>query len=256
MIKNVLTWIALAITAVTGAAPAAPAAPAGQAQGATARGVCCTTTPAPPGGWTVWPIGDSITQGDGPAAEGGFQGGYRAQLDTMWQAPHRFVGTLTDTGGLHHDGHSGWAIREITAQVDGWSAAIGGPGAVDVILVHLGANDNGQRRPGEQMLADMGTLLDRLHALQPQAVVAVAMIPHFPHNDADQWAQVDVYNAGLRGLLTGRGPWTRLADQRAAHISTDGVHPDAAGYAQMAYVWLPLLPGTVPVRGVPSLPAG
>ncbi|HET6964886.1 MAG TPA: GDSL-type esterase/lipase family protein [Acidimicrobiales bacterium] len=123
---------------------------------------------------TVWPLGDSITYGlsGGTAVgatyvEGQTPGGYRGILDSDLGADgvaHQFVGTmagnstvlLTREGQSSHDGHPGYRIDQIAADLDGvaggpsdnggyWMTSTSQPVVPAVAIVLLGGNDILQR---------------------------------------------------------------------------------------------------------------
>src|SRR5690349_17858040 len=90
------------------------------------------------GGVRVMPLGDSITEGTQ------VPGGYRIGL---WQrlaaAGYRvdFVGTQSNgpaaLGDHDHEGHPGWRIDQIDANISGWLATTG----ARTVLLHIGTND-------------------------------------------------------------------------------------------------------------------
>jgi lysophospholipase L1-like esterase len=125
--------------------------------------------------WRIYPLGDSITFGaTGVSARhhavNKTPGGYRQPLDGlltkagMW---HQFVGTLrvnstpllTERGQEWHDGHGGYRIDQITADLAGvaggnsddgghWLTGISGvraPINPEIVIIHLGTNDIHQR---------------------------------------------------------------------------------------------------------------
>src|SRR3954447_24711658 len=92
----------------------------------------------PSGGhvWVIYPLGDSITLGRSgvthelPPSINRTPGGYRSVLDALLlkhKVAHQFVGTsdLNDAPTLHkrqqqwHEGHSGYRIEQVTADLDG-----------------------------------------------------------------------------------------------------------------------------------------
>src|ERR1044071_4924198 len=90
------------------------------------------------GGVPVMPLGDSITEGTQ------VPGGYRIGL---WQrlsgAGYRvdFVGTQFNgpsaLGDHDHQGHPGWRIDQISANITGWL----GTAQPRSVLLHIGTND-------------------------------------------------------------------------------------------------------------------
>jgi lysophospholipase L1-like esterase len=134
---------------------------------------------AGPGGavpsWTrapyrILPLGDSITYGVSTRTPtGSVPGGYRQPLDSLLgkeHVPHAFVGSMTANSGPvldargqgHHEGHPGYRIDQVAADLDGlaggatddggsWLTGIDGRPALypDVVIIHLGTNDISQR---------------------------------------------------------------------------------------------------------------
>ena len=172
--------------------------------------------------WRIWPLGDSITLGSGAPVT---PGGYRDQLDRTLSFSglrHKFVGTSTlNTSPIldldsenHHDGHGGYRIDQVAADLTGIAGAdtdndgnwLNGsstraPIYPDVVLIHLGTNDIAQRYdpgvryPTTTHLVDFAdasqrqlfvshasgrltALIDRIYSLRPHArVVLSAIIP-------------------------------------------------------------------------------
>src|SRR6187551_3033003 len=90
------------------------------------------------GGVRVMPLGDSITEGTQ------VPGGYRIGLwQRMAAAGYRvdFVGSQANgpaaLGDHDHEGHPGWRIDQIDANITGWLAATG----PRTVLLHIGTND-------------------------------------------------------------------------------------------------------------------
>src|SRR5215472_7541686 len=90
------------------------------------------------GGVKVMPLGDSIT--DGFVVPGGYRNG-------LWQrftaAGYKvdFVGSLSNgpasLGDHDHEGHSGWRIDQIDANIVGWLNTQ----QPHTVLLHIGTND-------------------------------------------------------------------------------------------------------------------
>ncbi|WP_234009924.1 GDSL-type esterase/lipase family protein, partial [Streptomyces sp. SA3_actF] len=94
------------------------------------------------GGVRVMPLGDSLTDGFTPCP-----GGYRIGLwRRLAEAGYTvdFVGSLAngpaELGDHDHEGHSGWRIDQLDAQLDGWLAAT----SPRTVLLLIGTNDLNQ----------------------------------------------------------------------------------------------------------------
>jgi lysophospholipase L1-like esterase len=197
------------------------------------------------GGVRVMPLGDSITDGLN------VPGGYRIGL---WQkavaAGYKvdFVGSLfngpSSLGDHDHEGHSGWTISQIDANVSGWLRT----STPRTVLLHIGTNDMYGDTSGAP--SRLGTLLDHITAAAPNADVFVATIITSTGRDG----VIRAFNAAVPGLVQARanaGKHVHLVDMYSA-LSTsdlaDGIHPNAGGYQKMANVWfnaLQAVPGTI-----------
>jgi lysophospholipase L1-like esterase len=215
---------------------------------ALATAVPTATTPASAesnGGVRVMPLGDSITDGFN------VPGGYRIEL---WQrftsGGYRidFVGSQfngpASLGDHDHQGHSGWTIAQIDANVVNWLRATN----PRTVLLHIGTNDMYGDTSGAP--TRLATLVDRITTTAPNADVFVATI--IPKSGAD--TQVRGYNAAIPGIVQARaaaGKRVHLVDMyRALTLSdlADGVHPNATGYRKMADAWyaaLRTVPGSI-----------
>ncbi|MGI5158463.1 cellulose binding domain-containing protein [Microbispora sp. CA-102843] len=186
------------------------------------------------GGVRVMPLGDSIT--DGLTVPGGYRidlwqklvaGGYKAD----------FVGSLSNgpssLGDHDHEGHSGWRIDQIDANIVTWLRTY----TPRTILLHIGTNDMYQNPNGAS--SRLATLIDHITATSPDAEVFVATI--IPLSGAD--ATVRSFNAAIPGIVQTRaaaGRHVHLVDMYPALTTADladGVHPNAGGYGKMATVW-------------------
>ncbi|MFG1702669.1 cellulose binding domain-containing protein [Nonomuraea sp. M3C6] len=186
------------------------------------------------GGVRVMPLGDSITDGLT------LPGGYRIDL---WQKlvaggyTVDFVGSLFNgpaaLGDHDHEGHSGWRIDQIDANIVAWLQRF----TPRTILLHIGTNDMFQNPTGAS--SRLGTLIDRITTTAPNAEVFVATI--IPLSGAD--ATVRSFNAAIPGIVQSRadaGRHVHLVDMFNALTTgdlADGVHPNAGGYSKMATVW-------------------
>ncbi|GAA4719643.1 cellulose binding domain-containing protein [Phytohabitans rumicis] len=186
------------------------------------------------GGVRVMPLGDSITDGLN------VPGGYRIGL---WQrlvaGSYRvdFVGSQfngpASLGDHDHQGHSGWTIAQIDANVVNWLRAT----TPRTVLLHIGTNDMWSASAGAP--SRLSTLLDRIASTAPGTIVFVATI--IPLSGAD--SQVRTFNAAIPGIVQQKvnaGQRVHLVDMYNALTTADladGVHPNAGGYDKMAAVW-------------------
>jgi lysophospholipase L1-like esterase len=214
------------------------------------------------GGVRVMPLGDSITEGTQ------VPGGYRIGL---WQrlsgAGYRvdFVGTQfngpASLGDHDHQGHPGWRIDQIDANITGWLRTAN----PRTVLLHIGTNDILQNYNVSSAPSRLSTLVDHITAAVPAADVFVATI--IPLSSAGQEAAARTFNAALPGIVQSKvnsGKRVHLVDMHAALTTADlidGIHPTAGGYDKMAATWYAALrsvpgsigdPGGTPSSGPPS----
>ncbi|MBQ1047053.1 cellulose binding domain-containing protein [Micromonospora sp. C51] len=193
----------------------------------------------------VMPLGDSITDGFN------VPGGYRIDL---WQKlvadgyQVDFVGSMSNgpssLGDRNHEGHSGWTIAQIDANVVNWLRAT----TPRTVMLHIGTNDMFGNSSGAP--SRLSTLIDKITATAPAADVFVATI--VPLSGAD--SQVRAFNAAIPGIVQSKvdaGRRVHLVDMYNALTLADladGVHPNARGYSKMAAVWydaLRAVPGAI-----------
>jgi lysophospholipase L1-like esterase len=203
------------------------------------------------GGLRVMPLGDSITDGFN------VPGGYRVGL---WQrlASGGYTVDLVGSGfngppelGDHdHEGHSGWRIDQLDANIVTWLRT----SAPHTVLLHIGTNDVNQNLDLANAPARLSTLVDHILATAPGVELFVAQIT--PETDPTLEGRIRAYNAALPGALQGKGSHVHLVDMHGALTTADladGVHPTAAGYAKMGAVWYSAL-RSVPAALIPGGP--
>jgi lysophospholipase L1-like esterase len=105
----------------------------------------------------------------------------------------------------------------------------------DIIIVHIGTNDMYMSNPDGAPMR-LGTLLDKLIAGMPNALIVVTKIIPLPSGKA----AVDKYNAAIPGIIQTRvaaGKHLMLVDLNTSFpssgLSSDNVHPNTSGYAWM-----------------------
>jgi lysophospholipase L1-like esterase len=193
----------------------------------------------------IMPLGDSIT---------GESHTYREKLYgklTSAGCKVRFVGSQNDEWATipekNHEGHGGYTIAKIGAEIDGWLAAT----PPKVVLMMIGTNDVAWWYAGTA--AEIGEahakLLDRVIAGTPAGTwVIVGSIP--PESSAvvepNKYDRA-VFTGQVNGEIEKRvkeriaaGKKVRWADVNGALTVADlrdGIHPTEGGYGKIADVW-------------------
>ncbi|MDS0138722.1 MULTISPECIES: ricin-type beta-trefoil lectin domain protein [unclassified Amycolatopsis] len=208
------------------------------------------------GGVRVMPLGDSITEGTQ------VPGGYRIGL---WQRVTAggyqvdFVGSQfngpASLGDHDHEGHPGWRIDQIDANITGWLRT----SSPHTVLLHIGTNDILQNYNVSGAPGRLSALVDHITGAVPDAEVFVATI--IPIANSGQEAAARTFNATIPGMVQSKqnaGKHVHLVDMHAALTAADlidGVHPTATGYDKMAAVWyaaLQAVPGSIGTPGQSS----
>jgi lysophospholipase L1-like esterase len=202
-----------------------------------------TPTPAPspspspaPGKVRILPIGDSLTFGYGSP------GGYRNLLSTLLNTtgvPYDYVGSMNDGPASlvdkDHEGHTGWRTDQISAIVN----ATMDSKKPDVVLLLAGANDILQDTSLSSAPARVLAIADQMRAKNPSVLILIANMFSVPGKEAE----IAAFNKSLNRLVNARttaGQKVYLVDMTPGNIvagSPDGVHPNAAGYNEMANRW-------------------
>lgn len=208
------------------------------------------------GGVRVMPLGDSITEGI--QVPGGYRiglwqrlatGGYRVDLvGTQFNGPAAL-------GDHDHEGHPGWRIDQIDANIGGWLQNT----SPRTVLLHIGTNDVLQNYNLSGAPGRLSGLLDRITAAVPSADVFVATI--IPLSNAGQENAARTFNAAIPGIVQSKvnaGRRVHLVDMHSALTTADlidGVHPTATGYDKMAATWyaaLRAVPGSIGTSTTPA----
>ncbi len=224
----------------------------GGSTGGSGGGVAFNPCPTNGDPCKVLPFGDSITAGTGSEPQGG--GGYRVDLFSravMANKKLTFVGTLMNGPDSvasmpfpkQHSGYGGNLIAQITA------ASIYDPSVATnphIVLLHIGTNDLYSEAAGAP--TRLATLVDKLTTSLPNSLILVAkLIP-----SSSTYQPTMDYNAAIGPLMqqrTAAGKHVVLVDLYTgwpANSSSDGVHPNVAGYKWMAGVWYGAISGVLP----------
>jgi len=201
------------------------------------------------GGTRVMPLGDSITEGT--QVPGGYRIGLWQRFTTNGNRVD-FVGSQfngpASLGDHDHEGHPGWRIDQIDANIVGWLQAT----TPRTVLLHIGTNDVLQNFNVSTAPNRLSTLIDHITNTVPAADVFVAQI--IPLANATQESAVRTFNAAVPGIVQSKvnaGRHVHLVDMHSrltAADLTDGVHPTAGGYDKMAATWYSALlsvPGSI-----------
>ncbi len=207
------------------------------------------------GGVKVMPLGDSIT--DGLTVPGGYRIGLWQRFVTN-NYKVDFVGSLfngpSNLGDHDHEGHSGWRIDQIDANIVGWL----GTYQPHTVLLHIGTNDISQNYDLANAPNRLSALIDHITAKVPTAEVFVAQIIPLGYDAA----QVRTFNAAIPGIVQNKvaaGKHVHLVDLYDALTTADladGVHPNAGGYDKMAAVWYSALLSVSGSIGTPGQGTG
>ena len=236
--------------------------------GCASTGTGASFDPCPAtGNCKILPLGDSITAGAG--AQPGDNGGYRVELFTKAVNDSKyitFVGSLTSgpttvSGQAfpkNHEGHIGWTITQInniattaqTVSVSGTSYAGALKDMPNIVLLFIGTNDEGYASSEAGASDRLATLIDKIVAALPNALLVVSSIYPFPgckdtnYTPTQCAANVATYDAAIPGVIQQRvaqGKHVLFVDMSTpptGALSTDGVHPnDTVGYPWMGDNW-------------------
>ena len=202
------------------------------------------------------PLGDSITQSNNthlsyryPLWEDLVAAGY--EFDFVGSMNTNFGGSPTypnPSFDRDHEGHWGWRVDEINAQIEGW---LGGY-TPDVVLMHLGTNDAFQNQSTDSTIAELTDLIGMLRADNERVVILLAKLIPSTNSQSNLDALNARFDALAASLTTATSPVV-IVDQASgfdANADTfDGIHPDEGGEQKMATKWLEALAANWPTVG-------
>jgi lysophospholipase L1-like esterase len=229
MLKRVLSAAALSASvlltgsfAVPSATPAAVAAPAFDSSKV----------------YRIMPLGDSITRGGGQVK--GQYLGYRAALQRHLRTGatgfhYNFVGSMSDKGApdTHHEGHGGWTIDNLAANIDRWMAAY----RPDVVLLHAGTNNITMGDSPSETAGKLQDLIAQIRSHDSDTKIFVAKV--IKSRDRGRQPATNAYQSLIADVVAESGDNVYLVDQStvSGRDIYDWTHPNDFGYAKMAYNW-------------------
>lgn len=202
--------------------------------------------------YKVMVMGDSIVDGLGYA--GAFRVSLWERLVTQEGFFFDFVGSLSNgpasLGDKHHEGHSGWRIRDLRSQVDTWM----NNSKPDIVLLLIGSNDAEQNDDMANAPARLQDLIQRMCTVKPgiQVVVSTAT----PENGEP--VDIPVFNSKIPAVvsaLNANGCKTTMVDAfslMSLSDLADGVHPNWTGHTKIANAFYPPLKAFL--QGTPTPP--
>jgi len=202
----------------------------------------------------IMPLGDSITYGLGSSNEND-NASYRGFLQRYLNAAkvsYDMVGSertgVQNRIDNDNEGHSGWRIDQLIAQVPNWMKKT----KPDVVLLYIGMND-------VRLNYQLPTASDRLNTLvdliRANAAPGVKIVVGTIYNSTDNTLNKAIipYNADVRQVVANQ--WAAHGDVWLAEMENlftpsvdmaDRLHASASGYGKMARVWASVLSSILP----------
>lgn len=200
----------------------------------------------------IMPLGDSITQGDKN------HNSYRRPLwielrkagynvDFVGSTREHFQGSspLSDFD-QDHEGHWGWRVDQILAQIDGWART----SQADIVLIHLGTNDINQGQSQESTIEELRELIQTLRYINPHVKMLIAQL--IPCGDEVKIRQFNQLILNLARNTNTQESLVIAVDQfsnfnaRAGFDTYDGCHPNESGEKKVADHWFAALKKVLP----------
>jgi lysophospholipase L1-like esterase len=202
----------------------------------------------------ILPLGDSITQGGRADRE---EYTYRLPLAHLLAdagAAFDFIGSLTN--GLNpqaawpehkgvpfdrdHEGHYGWKTAAVRDHLAEWMPKWGG--APDIVLVHLGTNDQSPEDYDATIVQPLKAIIGMLREQNPQVVVLVG---HLNFNGGAALKIRPLVETMAAELSTPTSPVATVHHYKGWHErpedpetdTFDWAHPNPQGQRKMAQNW-------------------
>ncbi|MFQ5638044.1 MAG: Ig-like domain-containing protein [bacterium] len=193
----------------------------------------------------IMPVGNSITRGVTGSTD---NAGYRNNLDGLLNAESvtfDFVGSLNDGSGFDadHEGHDGQTANFIRDNINSYLAAQN----PDIVLLHIGTNDISGGDTPDNIRSEISAILDAINSFNSNIeIVLASLVPRTDAKDDNTTTLntklLGLYNEkrdlGYRIYYAGMNEVFKCNPNWSTAYMADPVHPNDAGYALMAEVWL------------------
>lgn len=187
----------------------------------------------------VMPLGASITEGIGSRNGAGYRDLLRAQLRTRgWNV--NMVGSKQNGRfeDSDNEGHPGLTINQVRGEFNKTGKAL----MPNLVLLNAGTNDCIRQIDTNNAGARLKALIDDVFTTVPGVTVVVSTLAPSRKNDSCSADLSQQYRDLVTNTYRGN-PRIGMADLHAAinindHLHPDGVHPNDAGYAIFASLWM------------------
>ncbi len=205
---------------------------------------------ASPKVYTIMPVGDSTTEGNGGVS-------YRYPLWEKLQAAGYFVEFVgsrqaeTRIGPLLHEGWGGHRAEFFAENMERLYKA----NPADIVLLHSGHNHFVEEKPVAGIVAATESIIATIQRINPQATILVAQV--IPAGKLPKYSYIPELNSQLADLVKRLDPdqtkviLVNQADGFDIETDTvpDKVHPNPKGAEKMAQKWFETLVKVLPSPG-------
>ena len=189
----------------------------------------------------LMPMGDSITAGYQSSTGDGYRGPLyttlQGQVGTLKFVGSQMDGTMADPD---NEGHYGAKIADIAALATGVLNTY----KPNIVLLHIGSNDINGNYDVADAPARLASLIDQIVAAEPDVALLVAQI--IPSQYPSTEDRIVTFNAQIPAIVAARAAkGEHVAVVSMANLTpseyADTLHPNDAGYQQMAADWDPAI---------------
>ena len=201
----------------------------------------------------VMPLGNSITLGIG---SGSPYTGFRKDLYNLLVnngMNYDFVGSQQDGTisqfDIDHEGHAGWNIQQIDANVNSWLQ----DSAPTIVLLHIGTNDISSGESNQTNINEIESIVNKIY--QYDSDIAILLCSIIPRKDCDnsKCTKTEELNTLIQQLISQKAnsgyniyhvnqysAFTSNSNWQSDYMS-DTMHPNTSGYNVMALTYFNIL---------------